>query len=191
MLNRYKNFLKDFDLLLSVLFENHKKYIHCKKGCSKCCSKGDYPFSQLEFAYLTQGFINIPQTTKILVQQNIRNLILNKKEFKGERFEHVCPFLINGECCVYEYRGLICRTYGICYYDDKNGYVRLPDCVNEGLNYSKYYDKNTKILQITDVPKVNLRIDRVLESELAQKYNLEHGEIRPMVDWFGSNTSTN
>ena len=32
--------------------------------------------------------------------------------------------------------------------------------------------------------KVNLRIDRVLESELAQKYNLEHGEIRPMVDWF-------
>lgn len=183
MINRYKNFLKDFDLILQTLFENQKKYIKCQKGCSKCCRKGDYPFSQLEFAYLTQGFINLPPNQKILVQQNIRTIIMDKKEFTGERFEHACPFLINDECSVYEYRGIICRTFGLCYYDDKNGYVRLPDCVNDGLNYSEYYDKISKTLKISDVTKVNLRIDRVLESELAEKYYLEHGEIRPISDW--------
>lgn len=183
MFENYKKFLKDFDELLSFIFESQKKYIKCEKGCTGCCSKGDYPFSHLEFAYLTEGFIKLPENTKILVQQNIRKLLLDKKEFKGERFEHECPFLINGECCVYDYRGIICRTFGVCYYDDKTGYVRLPDCVYNGLNYSDYFDKEKSILNIKDVPKVNLRIDRVLNSELAQKYNLESGEILPMLDW--------
>lgn len=184
MINRYKNFLKDFDELLKALFFSQDKYINCKKGCSKCCEKGDYPFSQLEFSYLTQGYLTLPENRRILVQQNIRNLKLDKKEFKGERFEHVCPFLINGECSVYDYRGIVCRTFGFCYYDDINGYVRLPDCVNDGLNYSQYYDKETGMLNIKDVPKVNLRIDRVLKSELSEKYELESGEIRPMMEWF-------
>lgn len=183
MLENYKSFLKDFDELLEYISEGQKKYLKCNKGCSKCCKKGDYPFSQLEFTYLTEGFINLPQNTKVLVQQNIRNLILDKKENKEKIFEHQCPFLINNECCVYDYRGIICRTFGICYYDDTKGYVRLPDCVNEGLNYSQYYDKKTKTLSITDVPKINLRIDRVLNSTLAKKYNLDSGEIRPMLDW--------
>ena len=97
MLENYKNFLNDFDELLKFISQNQKKYIKCNKGCSKCCQKGDYPFSQLEFTYLTEGFINLPQNTKILVQQNIRNLLLDKKESKEEIFEHQCPFLINNE----------------------------------------------------------------------------------------------
>lgn len=183
MLENYKKFLDDFDELLKYISQSQKKYIKCNKGCSKCCQKGDYPFSQLEFTYLTEGFINLPQNTKILVQQNIRNLLVDKKEVRGKTFEHQCPFLINNECCVYEYRGIICRTFGICYYDDTKGYVRLPDCVNEGLNYSQFYDKKSKTLNIADVPKINLRIDRVLNSELAKKYNLKSGEIRPMLEW--------
>ena len=65
MLNRYKNFLKDFDLLLSVLFENHKNIFIAKKVVQNAAAKVITRFSQLEFAYLTQGFINLPQTTKI------------------------------------------------------------------------------------------------------------------------------
>ncbi len=186
MLTRYKNFLKDFDNIIDNLFEDQKRYVKCKKGCSKCCEKGDYPFSQLEFAHITQGYINLDQNTKILVQQNIRNLLMDKKEFKGERFEHKCPFLINNECCVYEYRGIICRTFGLCYYDDTQGYVRLPDCVKDGLNYSEFYNEENHTLNIQNVPKVNLRIDRVLNSNLAEQYELESGEIRAMLDWLGT-----
>lgn len=183
MFKNYESFIQDFDIVLKHLFNLQKKYICCKKGCSKCCTKGDYPFSQIEFAYLTQGYINLDDKKKQIVQNNIKELLLQKTKFNGERFEHKCPFLINNECCVYKYRGIICRTFGVCYYDDKEGYVRLPDCVYEGLNYSNYYDKNKNILNIKDVPMVNLRIDRVLNSELAKKYKIYPGEIKPMLNW--------
>ena len=183
MYKNYSEFIKEFDKVLELLFSSQKKYIKCKKGCSGCCSKGEYPFSQAEFAYLTYGFINLPDEKKKIVQNNIKNLIKEKAVNKNERFEYSCPFLINNECCVYEYRGIICRTFGVCYYDDKEGYVRLPDCVFDGLNYSEFFDKETNILNIKDVPMVNLRIDRVLDSELAKKYNISCGEIRPLIDW--------
>lgn len=184
MYENYKSFLEEFDKKLEKLFENQKNYIYCKKGCSLCCEKGDYPFSQLEFGYLTQGYLSLPEKTKIIVQQNINSLNKDKKEFKGGRFEHICPFLINNKCCVYKYRGIICRTFGICYYDDKKNYIKLPGCVNYGLNYSKQYNKKTKELNIEDIPQINLRIDSVLNSELAKKYNINCGEIRSMLDWF-------
>lgn len=185
MLDRYSKFLIEFDEVLKEISESQKKYIKCKKGCSLCCERGEYPFSQLEFSYMTRGYINLPENTKILVQQNIRNLILDKKEFKGKNFEYKCPFLINGECCIYEYRGIICRTFGLCYYDDLRGYVRLPGCVHHRLNFADYYDEETDTLsKEVDVPMINLRIDSVLNSELSEKYKLESGEIRPLIGWF-------
>lgn len=185
MLDRYSEFLKELDILLGELFQKQNKYVKCKKGCSLCCEKGEYPFSQLEFAYMTKGFINLPEKTKILVQQNLRNIILDKKEFKGEHFEYKCPFLINNECCIYEYRGIICRTFGLCYYDDIRDYVRIPGCVHNGLNFSEYYDEKTDTLDNNvDVPMINLRIDSLLNSELAKKLELESGEIRPLIGWF-------
>lgn len=183
MLNNYEKFLEELDLVLKKLFDNHKKYIKCKKGCSICCSGGEFPYSQLEFTYLTEGFINLSNDEKRIVQNNIKNLLAEKEKFKGERFEHTCPFLINNECSVYKYRGIICRTFGLCYYDDVNKYVRLPACVNFGLNYSQVYDIENKTLNISDIPKQNLRIDIVLNNENAKKYNLKSGEIRPMLDW--------
>ena len=182
----YKNFEKfiiEFDEILNILFEHQKKYIYCKKGCTNCCSNGDYPLSQIEFGYLTQGYINLDYKTKKIVQQNIKELLLQKTNQNKQKFQHKCPFLINNECCVYEHRGIICRTFGICYYDEKNGYVRLPECVHEGLNYSQFYDNKTNTLSIKDVPLVNLRIDRVLNSELAKKYKIDCGEIKSMLDW--------
>lgn len=176
-----KIFYTELDKILDKIYSSQKQYINCKKGCSYCCSKGDYPISQPEFSYLTQGFIDLPQTTKIIVQQNIRKLLADKKEYKGERFEHECPFLINGECCVYDYRGIICRTFGLAYYDDEKKYVRLPDCVTKGLNYSQYYDSETKILNIKEVPKINLRIDKIFEMDFAK--NFDYIEIKPMLEW--------
>lgn len=188
MLSYYERFLTDFDRVLKKLFETQKQYIKCKKGCTKCCEKGNYPLSQLEFAYITKGFINLPDETKRKVQIAIKNLQKEREQKNTEYFEHGCPFLIDKECSVYEYRAIVCRTFGICYWDEKNGYVRLPECVNEGLNYSQYYDKKDKTLKIPDVPKVNLRIDRVLNSELAKEYGIECGEIRPMLDWISKQT---
>ena len=187
MQSNYEKFIKDFDQILEYLFESQKQYIKCKKGCAHCCKKGDYPFSEAEFRYLTEGYIKLSDNQKIIVQQNIRNLLKDKEEYIGnDRFEHSCPFLINDECCVYEYRGIICRTFGLSYFDEKGGYFRLPDCVSLGLNYSQLYDNETKTVEYKDLPKVNLRIDRILNSNLAKRHGIECGEIRPMLDWLRS-----
>ena len=183
MLSRYEKFLEDFDAIMDDLFKKQARYVKCKKGCSLCCETGNYPFSHLEFSYLTKGFISLPADKKIIVQKNIKNLVKQKKEFKGERFEHRCPFLIGNECCVYKYRGLVCRAFGIGYYDDVKDYVKLPECVHSGLNYSEFYDEKSHTLTINDVVNINLRIDRILGSKLAQTYNLDYGDIRPMLEW--------
>lgn len=184
MLSRYEKFLKDFDAVMADMFKKQARYVKCKKGCSLCCEIGDYPFSQIEFSYLTQGFINLPNDKKSIIQQNIKKLVEEKKSFKGNgRFEHKCPFLIDNECSVYPYRGIVCRTFGIGYYDDVKDYVKLPECVHYGLNYSEFYDKESHTLSINNIINVNLRIDRVLESKLAEAYNFEHGDIRPMLEW--------
>lgn len=187
MNNFYKNFIQEIDIQLKEIFETQKEYIFCKKMCSFCCEKGDFPLSQAEFSYLTEGYIKLPYEQKIIVQKNVKKLLEEKEKNKNKRFEHKCPFLINKQCCVYEYRGIICRTFGTCYFDDTKGYVRLPDCVHNGLNYSQYFDEKTNILSINEVPMINLRTDRILNGEVAKKYNILSGEIRPLLEWVTTN----
>ena len=184
LIENYEIFLESFDKILAELFENQKEYIKCKKGCCICCQQGDYPFSQLEFTYLTHGFLQLPNSQKQIVQSNIQKLLKKKENCpNNKRFEHVCPFLIDNQCCVYKYRGIICRTFGLCYYDDEKKYIRLPGCVHNGLNYAKVYDKKTGMLNIDSIPTTNLRINKVFESKQALDLKLDCGEIRPMLDW--------
>jgi Fe-S-cluster containining protein len=183
MISQYEDFLKEFDVLLDNLFENQKRYIKCRKGCSKCCEIGDYPFSQLEFSYLTKGFLSLPTEKKKLVQENIKRISDERKSFKGDRFQYSCPFLIDNECCIYAYRGLVCRTFGLCYYDETIKAVKLPECVNFGLNYSEFFDKKSHTLNIQNVPQINLRIDKIFESDMAKKYGLDCGGIRALDKW--------
>ena len=183
MLENYKKFLKELDNLLINLFNSHSKYIKCKKGCSICCKSGEFPYSQIEFNYLTQGFLSLEPEKRKQIQTKIKKLIEQKKEYKGKIFEHDCPFLIEEECSVYEYRGIICRTFGLCYYDDINKTLKLPACVHYGLNYSENYDEKTKTIDVENIPRQNLRTDVILNSKNAKEYNIESGEIRPMLDW--------
>lgn len=170
MLERYRYFLKDFENILNIIYKNRGNSVNVEKKCLKSHITEDYPCSQIEFAYLTKGYVSLPENTRILVQQNIRNLIMDKKEFRGKHFEYKCPFLINGECSVYDYRGINCRTSDLSYYDDLKGVVIHPNQIN--------------FSESEHIPKVNLSPDRIMNSELANSYNFDYGEIRPMVEWF-------
>lgn len=176
MLKRYENFLKEFDKILENLFNSQKDYVQCQKGCADCCKKGDYPFSRLEMEYLMAGFQSLPQDVKDKIRENIAN-INNKKSYP-------CPFLIDDLCSLYDRRSLTCRVHGLAYL--KNGVVKLPDCANFGKNYSKVFDLNTKETFIENPIETSLRVDDIFRSELAEKYELEEGEIRSLVDWFKS-----
>lgn len=162
----YSIFIKELDKKLDKYFENQAEFVCCKKGCSHCCEKGDYPLSELELKFLMQGYVNIDFETKLLVQKNINNIE------KGG----ACPFLINSECAIYNYRPIICRVHGLAYLI-KNNIVKTPYCANLGLNYSKVY-KDGEIY----INPINENLDSI---NLLKEFNF--GEIRNLYDWIKPN----
>ena len=173
MLKRYEKFLAEFDGHLAKLVQSQGKHIKCVQGCSRCCIEGEYPFSRLEMEYLMAGFVNLPKIIQDEIKENI-------SWAKGQK-EYRCPFLIQDLCSLYKRRGLVCRTHGLAYLS--GGKMKLPDCANHGLNYSDVYDQFTGEIEISNPIRENLRIDAIFNSPMAQKYNLEKGQIRRLIDW--------
>lgn len=157
----YKSFLEDLDKKLDSYFKSQAKFLYCKKGCSSCCEKGDYPLSDIELQYLMFGYAKLANTEKIQIQENIKSMK------KGE----ACPFLINKICSVYDYRPIICRVHGLAYLTDNT--VRVPYCANENKNYAKVY-------------KNNVFFNEPIKEDLST-YNLikdlKPGEIKYLYDW--------
>lgn len=174
MLKKYDKFIKDFQQKIDKYFEENSEYIYCHEGCSACCEIGEYPFSWIEMGYLMEAFVESPENIKQQIKINIKELKQQKQNFKGERFEYKCPFLINNSCCVYEHRGITCRTHGLAYLR-KDGTVNVPYCANKGLNYSSVFKDG--IFSIEPI-KENLNIDIVLKD-----FDGEMGEIRPIIEW--------
>lgn len=182
MLKRYEKFLKDLDKRLNSYYELHKGYLYCKKGCTECCEIGEYPFSRLEAEYIMSGFIKLNPEKQVIIKENIKNLLEEKNKNKDDRFTYRCPFLINKECALYKYRGLVCRTFGLAYVSD--GKVVLPECVNSGLNYSSIYSKTSGEIILDNPVMEDLHIDKLLKNKIAENFELECGEIRPLIEWF-------
>lgn len=174
MLERYEKFLAEFDKRLEKYFKN--PHIKCKKGCADCCMLGDYPFSRLEAEYLMAGFQSLHREIKDKIRDNIYRI----KSENPKMYQ--CPFLIDNLCSLYNRRGIVCRTHGLAYLSD--GKIKLPECSNNGLNYSEVYNKSTGEVYLDNPIEENLRIDVVLKSPQAEKYKLESGEIRRLIDWF-------
>ena len=161
-MDKYSEFLKELDARLCGYFEQQAEHICCKKGCSACCEKGDYPISELELKYLMQGFLSLDKETKLVVQQNFSEI---KKGGK-------CPFLINSNCSIYSYRPIICRVHGLAYLC-KDKLVKVPYCANNGLNYKEIY-KNGEFL--AEPIQENLDTQNLLQ-------DFDFGEIRNLYDW--------
>ncbi len=192
-LKLYKQYLNTIQCFLDKYFENQKEYICCQKGCAHCCEKGTYPYSQIEFDYLMIGFFKMDLKEQQGVLKRIQEL---KKEYESaenkEKFMHRCPFL-NEEnvCTVYDYRGLICRTFGLLK-PNKDGEIIMPFCQSLGLNYSKVYNKEKKMLDeelikkhgYKNTPKAyDLSFKTLMSEDLFQDVKIEFGEIKSLIEW--------
>lgn len=178
MLKRYEKFLEVFDKKIDRYFDEQCEFIKCKPKCSMCCEVGEYPFSRLEAEYLMSGFVKLPPDIQTRIKAEIKRLKANNPKL------YRCPFLIDGLCSVYDYRGIVCRTHGLAWFDEDQNKIRLPYCVNKGLNYSKVFDRETGEVFLQNPVREHLRIDSVLRSEDAEEFELECGEIRPLIKWF-------
>lgn len=190
----YKRYLNTIDEVLKGYFEDQKEYIFCKKGCSHCCEIGIYPYTDLEFKYLLLGFFRIPMKEQQKVIKRIQDL---KKEYQEcedkKKFEHRCPFLDeDGVCTVYEYRGMICRTFGLITMLDDGGCV-IPFCQELGLNYSNVYDPINKRIDMEKVKKLGFKniphprktsLKTIMSPEMFEGESpIDFGERKALIEW--------
>lgn len=192
-LKTYKQYLNTIQSVLNKYFENQAEYIFCKKGCAHCCKKGVYPYSEVEFQYLTLGFMNLPQNIQMKITEKILKL---KEEYKNcetkNEFYHVCPFLgDDDECLVYDFRGIICRNFGILQINSENR-VLMPFCQSLGLNYSNVYDDENRKFDFSLVEKNGYKnipkpfpVSRklLMDKDLFEGEPLDFGESKALIEW--------
>lgn len=192
-IQKYEVYLLYLMPRLEKFFHEQSPYIFCQEGCSHCCEKGEYPFSELEFTYIMNG---VQGLSAGIIEQLNQNIAKVKKEQKNKstdkKFMYQCPFLINKRCVVYSYRGLVCRTHGLAFFD-KNNKLVVPACVDKGLNYANVYNfekqnissEKCKELGIEQEPLAhNVGLHFILNNSITQNLGLEFGQTKPLIDWF-------
>ena len=192
-IQKYELYLTMLTQQLGAFFEEQAPYIHCKEGCSHCCEKGEYPFSEIEFAYLMIGVRFLPPQIVALIEQNIERIKKDKEHHISDKpFMHACPFLINKRCSLYNFRGIICRSHGLAFFSKTNKLL-VPACVDLGLNYSSVFDYETKTISnekykqtgIEQEPLAhNVGLHFLTNNSYTKEVGLDFGEIKPMIDWF-------
>ena len=193
----YSLFLLYITDKINKFFENQKEYIFCKKGCAKCCKGAQFPFTEIEFRYLLEGFVKLDEEIRLEILNKADIVSQQKKEFlkthPKKEFRYDCPFLINNECSVYNFRGIICRSFGLMtFMPNSEDKPKIPFCAYEGMNYSNVLDaeKNNiseekfKSLKLIEEPKAfNIDYTNLIDEQFGQSLNFEFGDVKPLIDW--------
>ncbi|MBQ6516625.1 YkgJ family cysteine cluster protein [bacterium] len=189
-LKNYKTYIDFIMGRIDKFFEKEKPYIACKRGCAKCCKNAEFPFSNIEFDFLMLGFYQLDDETKNKIRENVKKTLELKKENKEETFLYTCPFLIDNVCSNYDYRGIICRTFGLI--TEKDGKSKVPFCCFEGLNYSAilsddkkgFSDEKIKELGLEDPSSFNVRYEFLTSDDFGNSFKFKFGDKKAMIDWF-------
>ena len=197
MFESYEKYLELIDAVLAKCFKQSETFVFCREGCSLCCEKGQYPFSELEYRYLLHGAMDLRPELLTLIEMNIASIKEQKKDCENEAdFLYRCPFLIENRCCVYKHRAIICRTHGLAFYLSKDGETKLPGCLVNGLNYSNvaevteeggirfFSEEKCRELGIEDRPPVyDLSLKSLMNNHSVKRLGLEFGDNKALIDW--------
>ena len=151
----------------------------------------------MEFEFLKIGFMTLPIDTQQKIVNKIVQLKAEKSVFQGKKFIHECPFLLDDKCSIYRFRMIICRTFGLAYYEqsedpEKPSTIKSPFCMEQGLNYSDVFDKETKTFSKEKFLKTgnkkepvayNLGLENLKSKFGKDIMNLDFGETKPLLDW--------
>ncbi len=192
MLNNYITYLNFLNEKLDKFFRQQKPYVFCKKGCSRCCRHAQFPYTSIEITYLLQGLIKLDKETLDIISSNVDRILEEEKTFQGDRFRYDCPFLINDACSVYEYRGIVCRTFGLPT-QAPDGALLIPFCCYEGLNYSNVFDIDKNKVSEEKVRALNpefepygynISYEYLTNPDFERGFNFSFGERKPLIEWF-------
>jgi len=194
MIKNYLTYLEFITNKLNKFFNRQKDYIFCKPGCALCCKDAEFPYSAIEMEYLLEGFETLSEDTKNKIANNIKEILKQKKTHKEGRFVYDCPFLINDVCSVYDYRGIVCRSFGLMSLpDSKHSKVQVPFCCYKGLNYSNVMDPKTDMISskmyietgIKEEPaSFNVSYETLTSKDIEEAFYFKFGPKKPMIEWF-------
>src|SRR5437867_1675494 len=122
----YKAILNRADAFFRSVMQSQPQNLQCGRGCSLCCY-GLFEIGAADIPLLAEGLSQlhpmrrrkiVRRAAEIVAQSRHPNLReatpLEKDEFFSRTASVACPNLnASGECMVYEYRPLICRTFGL------------------------------------------------------------------------------
>lgn len=92
---KYQKLRNDIDRRTEYLEDVHIKHLKCKNGCDLCCM--DYRIFPVEFYFILNR-----------IRKNGKN-----PEWEYAENGHICVFLKNNSCTIYNNRPIICRTHGL------------------------------------------------------------------------------
>ena len=190
-LQKYVEYLIFITQKINNFFEKQKEYIKCQKGCAKCCQNAEFPYKKIEFDLLMEGFKTLSEDNQQLIRERVKKLKEEQKKTEG-KFEYICPFLKDSTCLVYDFRGIICRSFGLMF-NRENSTPGIPFCIFDGLNYSELLNKKTgkvitekyKELGYKQPPiAFNVSHNFLTDEAMAKGFGFTFGETKPMIDWF-------
>lgn len=118
--------------------------LFCEKGCGKCCLTKNVEATVLEF---------IPAAYYLFKNDRINEVY---EKIENMQDNSICTFYSafnggNGQCEIYQYRGLICRLFGFATHMNKKGELEMVSC-----NFIKSLPANQQmqIGQLNNAPKV-------------------------------------
>jgi Fe-S-cluster containining protein len=105
--------------------------IHCRKGCSECCSQL-FQITELEAAYISRAVKTMPPEQRARMKERARQYLCDREALTASHdfpdawgslpkpgLRLPCPALEDGACAVYAHRPLICHKYGIPLYNPR------------------------------------------------------------------------
>ena len=191
-LEKYSEYLAFLQAKLDKFFEAQSPYVACKKGCALCCKNAHFPYSEVEFNYLVRGSFSLSKNIQTKIDENIQKILKEKEVFTGDNFLYDCPFLIDNSCSLYEYRGIVCRAFGIIEARE-NENSKIPFCHKNGLNYSNVVDEEKMVISqekylALDEPKpplaYNISYNFLSGKKVEEEFCFEFGEKKPLIEWF-------
>ena len=150
MWENYERLVKDVDVFCQQLKERFSQQITCHLGCTGCCQQHLSLFP-IEAALVKKTVQEVSKEIKQRVVQNARQF------FQENNTTETCPLLLDGQCSIYSYRPIICRTHGYpISFQEKPQEVYLDVCP---LNFSQ--EGEFELLQLKDsipLERLNLRL---------------------------------
>lgn len=191
-IENYSKYIEFLQGRLNKFFDAQSPYIACKKGCALCCKNAQFPYSEVEFNYLVQGSLTLPENVQKKIDENIQEVLKEKENYSGENFKYTCPFLIEDSCSLYLYRGVVCRAFGLIESHDE-GNAKIPFCHELGLNYSQVVDEEKmliseeKYLALNEERQplaYNVSYKFLTSEKIEKEFGFSFGEKKPLIEWF-------